>query len=333
MVAIFLYLRFLATHSPKGCVDWLLFHPVRTTHLAGLRWVRSSEDMTGYVVGIFAASAKGWSAYPVEARSPPVRIATWSWSTSLRALVSAVAVTPSVSSMISSIFRPATCRLISSRYSSVPLCMSLPSAEAAPVSGTRSPILMGPPWAPAGAGAVPADTSASSATNTGKRAIMTRASFRSAPATAERADDAVGSEQDHADVDGAENEEPSLGVHAHEVLEEHDDAGADRGTDERARAAERGHQERLDRRHELDVRGADEAVVVGPEDAGHSREGAGQHEGHVLVEPHVVAQGLHARLAPADAFEAQAEGRDDDEAEHRPDRGRDDEREVEERQR
>ena len=35
-----------------------------------------------------------------------MRIATWSWSTSLRALVSAVAVTPSVSSTMSSIFRP-----------------------------------------------------------------------------------------------------------------------------------------------------------------------------------------------------------------------------------
>src|SRR6266536_2175998 len=260
-------------------------------------------------------------------------MATWSWSTSLRALVSAVAVTPSVSSTISSIFRPATCRLISSRYSSVPLCMSLPRAEAAPVSGTRRPILMGPPWATAGTGAVPADTSASSRTITAKRAIMTSASFRSAPAAAERADDAVRSEQDHADVDGAENEEPALRVHAHEVLEKNDDAGADRRTDERARAAERGHQERLDGRHKLDVSGADEAVVIGPQDAGHSREGAGQHEGHVLVKPHVVAQGLHARLAPADALEAQAEGRDDDEAEHRPDRGRDQERKVEEWQR
>ena len=43
-------------------MDWLLFQPVRTTHFAGLRWVRSSEDMTGYVVGIFAPSAKGWMA-------------------------------------------------------------------------------------------------------------------------------------------------------------------------------------------------------------------------------------------------------------------------------
>ena len=61
-MTILLYLSVLATHSPKTCMDWLEFQPVRTTHFAGFRWVRSSEDMTGYVVGIRWASARGWSA-------------------------------------------------------------------------------------------------------------------------------------------------------------------------------------------------------------------------------------------------------------------------------
>ena len=62
MVTTRLYLRLLATHSPKGCMGWLVVQPVRTIHLAGLRWVRSSAAMTGNVVGTRPASTKGCSA-------------------------------------------------------------------------------------------------------------------------------------------------------------------------------------------------------------------------------------------------------------------------------
>src|ERR1700682_2704785 len=122
--------------------------------------------------------------------------------------------------------------------------MSLPSAEAAPVSGVRSPILMGPPWAMAGAGAAPTRARVKIATRVSKRVSMTGLP-RSAPPAAERAHDAVRSKEDDADVHGAENEEPALRVHAHEVLEEDDEAGADGGADRGARAAQGGHERGL----------------------------------------------------------------------------------------
>ena len=56
MAAIFRYFVFFSTHSPNGCIGWLVAHPVRTIHFAGLRWVRSSAAMTGKVLGIFWAS-------------------------------------------------------------------------------------------------------------------------------------------------------------------------------------------------------------------------------------------------------------------------------------
>src|SRR6266705_1553787 len=48
----------------------------------------------------------------------------------------------------------------------------------------------------------------------------------------------------------------------------HDESGAQRRAEQRPAAAQRDHQENLDRGGELEVRRADEAVVVGPQDAG-----------------------------------------------------------------
>src|SRR5215470_5181703 len=73
---------------------------------------------------------------------------TLSFSTSLRALASAVAGLPSLSSRMTSTFRPAICQPFSCQYSSQPEYMSLPAAAIAPVSGEMKPILIGP-WAPA----------------------------------------------------------------------------------------------------------------------------------------------------------------------------------------
>ena len=92
-----------------------------------------------------------------------------------------------------------------------------------------------------------------------------------------------------------------------EVLQAHDHHRAQRGPDQRAAAAERDHQENLDRRGELEVRRAHEAVVVGPQHAGEAADGAGDHEADVLVQPHVVAERAHARLALADPDERVAE--------------------------
>src|SRR5213080_1996262 len=79
---------------------------------------------------------------------------TLSFSTSLRALVSALAGWPSLSSRMTSTLRPAICQPLSSQKSSQPLYMSLPAAAMAPDSGERKPILIGP-----GAGAAPTATS------------------------------------------------------------------------------------------------------------------------------------------------------------------------------
>src|SRR6266508_5473108 len=71
---------------------------------------------------------------------------TRSDSTSLRARVSAVAGTPSLSSRMTSSLRPASCQPLSSQNSSQPLYMSLPAWAMAPESGARKPILTGA-WA------------------------------------------------------------------------------------------------------------------------------------------------------------------------------------------
>ena len=69
---------------------------------------------------------------------------TWSDSTSFRALAIVVAGRPSLSSRMTSSFRPAICQPLSSQKSSQPLYMSLPAAAMAPDSGERKPILIGP---------------------------------------------------------------------------------------------------------------------------------------------------------------------------------------------
>src|SRR6266446_6875719 len=278
--------------------------------------------------------------------------------------------------------------------------MSLPSAAAAPVSGARRPILIGPPCAGAVRGAASDAASATLRTAASVRtwmrviggaplhrlasdggdsiadsprlrlrlALRPRALQRSArplhrlasdggapaprrPAArtttaplgrgprlrrtaglpAECAQHSAGRKQDDADVDGAENQEPALRVHADEVLQKDDGHGAERRARERARAAERDHQERLDRGDELDVSGPHEAVVVRPEDAGKRGEEARDHEGEVLVEPHIVAERPHARLALADALEPEPERRAYEHAHRPPGERRRPEREVEER--
>ena len=79
-------------------------------------------------------------------RITPASRLTRSLSTSLRSLVTAVAGWPSVSSRMTSSFRPAICSRVSCQYSSQPLYMSLPAWAIAPEIGERKPILIGP-WA------------------------------------------------------------------------------------------------------------------------------------------------------------------------------------------
>src|SRR5439155_7423869 len=181
--------------------------------------------------------------------------------------------------------------------------MSLPVAEKAPDSGASRPILIGPPWAPPTAG------TASTARSASARVAYRMTDLRSPSLSTQPAQEAARGEEDGADIDRAQDQEPALRVDAHEVLEEHDDRGAGGGTDERPRPAQCHHQERLDRGHELHVDRAHEAVVVGPEHPGEAGERAREHEGQVLVQPHVVPEGPHPGLALADALQPEAEGR------------------------
>src|SRR5436853_544883 len=158
--------------------------------------------------------------------------------------------------------------------------MSLPSAAAAPVSGARRPILMGPPCAGAVRGAA---SDAASAT------LRTAASVRTWMRV-------IG------------------GAPLHRLASDGGDPTA---------APPRPRPPR--------VRGPHEAVVVRPEDAGKRGEEARDHEGEVLVEPHIVAERPHARLALADALEPEPERRAYEHAHRPPGERRRPEREVEER--
>src|SRR5712692_7411089 len=85
---------------------------------------------------------------------------TLSDSTSLRALVSAAAGWPSLSSRMTSSLRPAICQPASSQNSSHPLYMSLPAWAMAPDSGEMKPRRMGPCAAASGGDMVSHDATA-----------------------------------------------------------------------------------------------------------------------------------------------------------------------------
>src|SRR5207245_7374910 len=111
-------------------------HPISA--LAELRKL-VENDHVHLVAGVILSSA-----YATFERMTPATRWTWSFSTSLRSLVRAVAGRPSLSSRITSSLRPAICQPLSCQYSSQPLYMSLPAAAMAPDRGERNPILIGP---------------------------------------------------------------------------------------------------------------------------------------------------------------------------------------------
>src|SRR6185503_6539909 len=88
----------------------------------------------------------------MAAESGPTSTCTPWLSTRLRALARPVGGLPSSSSVMSFTSRPASLPPCSSRKSWMPLAMSLPLAASGPVSGSRSPILIGPFCAGASAG-------------------------------------------------------------------------------------------------------------------------------------------------------------------------------------
>src|SRR5207249_4849593 len=124
--------------------------------------------------------------------------------------------------------------------------MSLPICAKGPVSGARNPILIGADCAGAPTGAASDVASASRTTEATRRMrVMSGPPCDLAARGPERAQHAARCEQDDADVHGAQDEQPALGVHADEVLEEHDHGRAEGRPRQGAGAAEGDHEERL----------------------------------------------------------------------------------------
>ena len=89
------------------------------------------------------------------------------------------------------------------------------------------------------------------------------------------------------------------------------DKRADDSADQRTRAAENRHQQRVDRGGQHHVLGTHDAGGMGPQHAGEPAEAAGDNECDVFVQPGVVAEDLHAQLALANPRQASPERRAD----------------------
>src|SRR5215813_12547148 len=85
-------------------------------------------------------------------------------------------------------------------------------------------------------------------------------------------------------------------VDGNEVLEKDDDTRSESRAEQSSTTAQGNHKQYLHRGCQLKIHWAHEAVVVGPQHSGKSAEATGDDEPDVLVQPHVVAEGPHARL-------------------------------------
>ena len=117
-------------------------------------------------------------------------------------------------------------------------------------------------------------------------------------------------------------------VDRYEIFQPDDEGGAERRPEQRPAAAQRDHQQDLDRGGQLQVGRADEAVVVRPQHAREPAHAARDDETEVLVQPHVIAERPHARLALADAHERLPERRAHDRAQDDEGQKECDEREI-----
>ena len=104
-------------------------------------------------------------------------------------------------------------------------------------------------------------------------------------------------------------------VYGDEVLEKNDDARSQRRPEERSAAAQGDHEKHLHRSCQLQIHRADEAVVVRPQHAGEAAETTCNDKPDVLVEPHVITERSHARLALSDPHQGLAERGANDRAE------------------
>src|SRR4030095_2482225 len=109
------------------------------------------------------------------------------------------------------------------------------------------------------------------------------------------------------DVDGAKNQQPAMRIDGNEILEQNDDARSQRGADQAAATAERDHEKNLYRGRELEVHGADEAVVVGPQHSREATEPARNDKADVFMQPDMIAERSHARFALPDSHQGLSE--------------------------
>src|SRR5262245_57176012 len=103
-------------------------------------------------------------------------------------------------------------------------------------------------------------------------------------------------------------------VDGNEILEKDDDTRSQRRAEQSSAPAQGDHEQHLHRCCQLKVHWAHEAVVVCPQDSGKPAEATGDDEPDVLVQPHVVAEGPHARLTLPDSHQGLAEWRANDDA-------------------
>ena len=78
------------------------------------------------------------------------------------------------------------------------------------------------------------------------------------------AEDSLRRINDREDIHGAKNQQPAMRIDGNEILEQNNDARSQRRADQGSATTERHHEKNLYRSRELEVHGADEAVVVSP---------------------------------------------------------------------
>src|SRR5438552_1587246 len=175
------------------------------------------------------ASMYGASAYPVDDKRAPAITWTLSRSTSFLVFVSPTAGIASSSSMMISIRLPPALYPISSKYNKNPFRISRPFCAFGPDNGAMNPIRIGPrsgfpvtAWLPA---KVPAAASSTRTTEAINRERPLGRSDPAAPFRSGRSKDRplrvimtsqipqpVGSPEHRDDIDGAQDEQPALGV-------------------------------------------------------------------------------------------------------------------------
>src|SRR6266498_2249762 len=141
----------------------------------------------------------------------------------------------------------------------------------------------------------------------------------------ERPRDAPGEDEEEHHEDGAENERPVLGVGDDLLVEPDQHDRAEGGAEERAHAAQEGHDQDLGGFGPVGEVGEDTAVEDAEEATRQPREAAREHEGRQLVAAHVDPDELGALRVLPDGGEHAAERRADDAAEQHKAGGHEDE--------